>query len=66
MKTIIVATDFSTGAENALKYASYIARFTRARIALLNVYHLSTHAMNGLISPAAIDALLEKNKKRID
>jgi len=65
MKTIIVATDYSKGAENALKYAVNIARFCKTNIVLFNSYQLSTHAANGLISPAGIDELVSKSKNRL-
>lgn len=66
MKPIIVATDYSEGAENALKYAAYVARFTRANIILFNSFQISIHAANGLISPEAFNELIARNKERLN
>jgi nucleotide-binding universal stress UspA family protein len=40
MKTILVPTDFSERAENALTYAIELARKEQAKIILLHVYHM--------------------------
>lgn len=66
MKTIIVATDYSERAETALKYAVLLARLTKAKIALLNIYSFNIHALNGLITPAAMDALIADNQTQLD
>lgn len=66
MKTIIVATDYSESAEVALKYAAFLARFTKTKIALLNIYSFNIHALNGLISPAAMDRIIEDNQRHLE
>ena len=43
MKTILVPTDFSKGAENALEYAVALAKNENAKIVLLNAYHLTVY-----------------------
>jgi nucleotide-binding universal stress UspA family protein len=40
MKTILVPTDFSKAATNAAEYAANLATHIKAKIILLNVYHL--------------------------
>jgi len=40
MKTILVPTDFSINAENALQYAVNIAKRTQAKIILLHTFHI--------------------------
>lgn len=42
-KTILVPTDFSKGAGNALEYAVALAKKENAKIILLNVYHLTVY-----------------------
>lgn len=39
MKTILVATDFSDIAKNAIDYAAQVAKVTAAKLVLLHVYH---------------------------
>ncbi len=41
MKTILVPTDFSANAENALHYAAQIASKASAKVILLHVFHLN-------------------------
>jgi len=65
MKTIIVATDYSATAENARHYAARLAQVFRADLVLFNVYHPSIHVSNSLVSPEAIDHLLENNRSRL-
>jgi len=65
MKTIIVATDFSHNADNAISYAGSLAAFTGAKIVLFNAYQVPVHASNTLLSPNAIDELFEANELRL-
>jgi nucleotide-binding universal stress UspA family protein len=65
MKTILVPTDYSDCANNALEYAIALAKTTGASITILNVYHLPAPAGEVplmLISPAEI---LNVNKDRL-
>jgi nucleotide-binding universal stress UspA family protein len=61
MNTIIIATDYSPAATNALQYAASLASVVKADLVLFNSYHLSPHAANGLVSPTAIDQMIEHN-----
>jgi nucleotide-binding universal stress UspA family protein len=40
MKTILVPTDFSETANNALRYAVELAKFTKAKLILFHAYHV--------------------------
>jgi len=40
MKTILVPTDFSKIARNAIDYAVEIAKLTKAKLILFHVYHV--------------------------
>ncbi len=66
MKTIIVATDYSTCAMNAVRYAASLAARTNAKFILLHAFELSTHAANGLISAKGLQDLIEENQSRLD
>lgn len=57
MKTIVVATDFSTGAENATIYAAKFASEKRAKIILFHLYYMSIHAQNSRMSALSMDEL---------
>lgn len=66
MKTIVVATDFSSNADNALQYAGALAAYMGARIILFNAYQLPVHASNTLLPAASFVSLLEDNKERLE
>lgn len=66
MKTIVVATDFSDNANNALQYAAALASYTKARITLFNAYQLPVHASNTLLPAASVLELIKNNKKRLE
>jgi nucleotide-binding universal stress UspA family protein len=66
MKTIVVATDFSPNADNALQYAGALAAYMNARIILFNAYQLPVHASNTLLPAASFVDLLEDNKERLE
>jgi len=51
MKNILVATDFSPAALNAVKYAAALAKYNRAQLHILHVYH--TAMVNGEVPIAA-------------
>lgn len=72
MKTIIVATDFSTNADSALKYAIEINQFLNAKIILYHAYQIFIDASNLLKSiptekeiKIKINDLLENQKRKI-
>ena len=66
MRTILVATDYSESAETALKYVTFIASFTKAKIVLFNNYNFNIHALNGRISASAMDTLVKENRHRLE
>jgi len=66
MKTIIVATDFSRSAETALKYATFISKFTSATIVLVNYYRFNIHALNARLSPKSMGKLVQNNQKHLE
>lgn len=61
MKTIIVATDFSAEAENALEYAAAAAKDLNAKIILFNSFTLPPHYANTLFPSNALDEVKELN-----
>ena len=65
MKTIIVATDYSNTANNALQYAAHLASVIHADLVLFNAFQLPVHASNTLIAPAGIDKLVAHNENRL-
>ncbi|MBV6639467.1 MAG: universal stress protein [Cyclobacteriaceae bacterium] len=65
MKTILVATDFSAPANNAVDYASHLAKETGAELILFSVHKLSTHASNSLATTTHIDDLLKKKEDQL-
>jgi len=65
MKTLIVATDFSALAENAVDYAASIAKHYQARLVLFNAFTVPVPAANGQLSVADFDGLLLDNQNRL-
>ncbi len=63
MKKIIVATDFSAEAENALAYAIAVAVDHNFELILFNLHYTSVHALNSRILGTSLDKLFEKAKK---
>lgn len=61
MSTLIVATDFSEEAENALVYASEVAKELKAKIILFTSFSLSVHAANTRLPASAIERLIAQN-----
>ncbi len=61
MKTIIVATDFSPEAENALNYAANFAQKAGARIIIFNSFIIPSHFGNSLLPAEALRSLEEEN-----
>lgn len=66
MKKILVATDFSAPASNAVEYAAHLAKASNAELTLFNVYKLSIHASNSIASTNSIDKLIKKNEKKLN
>lgn len=66
MKTILVPTDFSNNANNALKYANAFAQTTKIKLVLLNVYKPTVGKYNiipGIIAEETARAKMENQKK---
>lgn len=60
MKTILVPTDFSKVAENAINYAAEIGKLTKAKIVLFHAFHVPVVATEGMYAmPALVE--LERN-----
>ena len=51
MKTIIVATDFSKEAENALEYTGALAKLSGSKVVIFNSYSLPLHTSNSVFLP---------------
>jgi nucleotide-binding universal stress UspA family protein len=63
--TIIVATDFSDLAENAVEYAAAIARHNNAKLILFNSFVIPMHAANTLLPGSSFQRLLNENEIRL-
>lgn len=59
MKTILVPTDFSKAAHNAIDYAAEIAKLTKAKLILFHVYHVPVVPSEVPIVPSMDE--MEKN-----
>lgn len=62
MRTIIVATDYSKDASNAVEYAAGLAKQCEAELVIFNSFMLSVHASNTLLSSSAYEKVLTANK----
>ena len=65
MKTILVPTDYSEVADNALNYAVELAKFTNAKIILMHSYQIPVPAGEVLVTLVSPQELEEVNQKRI-
>ncbi|SEL87125.1 universal stress protein [Parapedobacter koreensis] len=65
MRTIIVATDFSKEAENAVDYAAALVQQIGGKIVLFNLYVPSIHVSNARLSPQAFDESATRTKERL-
>lgn len=66
MKTIIVATDFTPVAENAVEYAAAAAKQIGARLVLFHLHVVSIHAVNARVSPSALQDMIDRNRERFE
>ena len=64
MKTILVPTDFSNNANNALKYANDFAQATNNKIVLLHAYIPLVGKYNIIPGIVAEDIAIEKNNSQ--
>lgn len=65
MKTIIVCTDFSREAENAVHYAASIAKENQYNLVLFNLQSVSIHALNAQASADFFYEQTLKNQKKL-
>jgi nucleotide-binding universal stress UspA family protein len=65
MKTILVATDFSPAADNAIKYASEMAVFLKADLALLHIFQIQI-SYNDSSAPVDVVAIQQSLEKEMD
>lgn len=65
MKTIIVATDFSLEADNAMLYLAEAAAEHGFRIVLFNLYNVSIHAQNARVSSQSINDIFHRRETKI-
>lgn len=63
MKSIIVSTDFSEEAENAMEYAGALAQKTGMKLVLFNSFSLPLHTANSLFPATGISRLEEGNRR---
>jgi Universal stress protein UspA and related nucleotide-binding proteins len=66
MKKIIIATDYSPEATNAMHYAAAIAAEQGHQLILFNVTEISIHALNARVSSDAIDKMLFVHQDNLD
>lgn len=65
MKTIIVCTDFSQEAENAIHYAASMAKENQYHIILFNLQSISIHALNAQVSADFFYEQTLKNQQKL-
>lgn len=57
MKTILVATDFSKSANNAIDYAVELAKFTKSKLILFHTYHVPVVASEVPVMMPSLDEI---------
>jgi len=62
MKPLIVATDFSPEAENAIEYACAAARHLNTKVVLFNSFNIPLHVSNARLPASVFNELLENNR----
>jgi nucleotide-binding universal stress UspA family protein len=65
MKTILVSTDYSKAATNALAYASNLARHVHAKIVLCHAYYMVVTHLDEPIQLPGENDLIQENMKRL-
>lgn len=66
MKTIIVGTDFSNGATNALHYAASLARESAAVIILFNSFQLPQKTQQNIVASTGFIKYIDENKIKLE
>jgi len=62
MKTLIVATDFSEEAENAVAYVSAAAQHLKTDVVIFNSFNIPLHVSNARLPATVIEELLDSNR----
>lgn len=65
MKKILVPTDFSPNATQALQYAAMLAKHTGAEIIMLNIYDVYIPADGMPLMPYALELTVEESKTKL-
>ncbi|MEZ4720490.1 MAG: universal stress protein [Flavobacteriales bacterium] len=65
MKTILVATDYSPAASNAVEYAAQLARSLGSTLILFHSYKMSIHASNSLVTSKGSSKLYQRSEKQL-
>lgn len=66
MKTLIVATDYSESADNALLYAAQMARQLGLNLVLYHAYNLPVPPTEGMVPPTYIQESLAEDQARLE
>lgn len=62
MRSILVATDLSPIAQNAMEYAIEIAKKIKGKIILFHLFQVSSHTANSLVGTKSIDEMLDRRR----
>lgn len=65
MKTILVATDFSQPAKNAVNYAANLAQKIGTELIIFNAYTMSVHANSSHTSGKVFKELMKKDENKL-
>lgn len=66
MNVIIVATDYSREADNAVEYAAAAAQVVGARVLLFHLFKMSVHAMNSRLGPGSFDEQYTSSRRKLE
>ena len=65
MKTILVSTDYSDAANDAVNFAAQLASECNAELILFNVYSPSVHVKNSLTSSNSLENMRRQNEEEL-
>lgn len=65
MIKILVATDFSAIADNAVEYAAALCKQFNAKLILYNAFIVPVHAANTLLTAESFQEMLDKNQNKL-
>lgn len=66
MRTIIIASDFTSIADDATDYAMEAAKVVDAKVILFHLHVMSVHVANARLSPASLQASLDQNRLLVE